>query len=275
MTSRLPVIALRALTGCVSPLALAESSPLWELGAGAALVSFPDYRGSAKQRNYVLPLPYVVYRGDVLQIDRDRVRGLLFKTERVELDLSINGSVPVRSGNNPVRRGMPDLDPTLEIGPSLNFLLAQDPLRYKLSLKLPLRAVIASDFHHVHSAGVLANPQLNLDMQMEQGWKLGLVAGPLFGNRGYHNYFYSVAPQYANAGRPAYEAPGGYSGAQFIAAASKRFDRMWVGAFVKYDNIDHAAFEPSPLVERHNNLAVGFGISWVFAQSAQRVESAE
>lgn len=268
-------VVFMACTTCVWPLAQAESLPLWELGAGAAVVSFPDYRGSDKQRNYVLPLPYVVYRGDMLQIDRERVRGLLFKTERVELDVSVNGSVPVHSGNNSARQSMPNLDPTLELGPSLNFLLAQNLQRYKLTLKLPLRAVIASDFHHARSAGMLTNPQLDLDVPMAQGWKLGLVAGALFGDRRYHEYFYSVAPQYASAGRPAYDAPGGYSGAQFIAAASKRFDRIWIGAFLKYDNINHAAFEASPLVERRSNLAAGFGLSWVFAQSVQRVQAAE
>jgi outer membrane scaffolding protein for murein synthesis (MipA/OmpV family) len=168
---------------------------------------------------------------------------------------------------------MPDLDPTLELGPSLNFLLAQNPQGRKLTLKLPLRAVIASDFHHTTAAGVLANPQLNLDIPLQHDWKLGLVAGALIGDRKYHGYFYSVAPQYASADRPAYDAPGGYSGTQFIAAASKRFDSFWVGAFVKYDNVSHAAFEASPLVKQHNNLAAGFGISWVFAQSAQQVEA--
>lgn len=260
---------------CIWPcLAQAEPLPLWELGAGAAVLSFPDYRGSDKQRGYVLPLPYVVYRGDVLKVDRESVRGLLFKSDRMELDLSVNGSVPVRGGN-PARQGMSDLDPTLELGPSLNFLLAQDPQRCKLMLKLPARVVIASDFHHVHNAGVLANPQLDLDVHMGQGWKAGFVAGVLFGDRRYHDYFYSVAPQFAMTGRPAYEAPGGYSGAQFIASLSKRFDKIWIGAFVKYDNINHAAFEASPLVERHSNLAAGFGVAWVFAQSAQRVEAAE
>ena len=138
-----------------------------------------------------------------------------------------------------------------------------------------MRAVIASDFHHARNAGALANPQFNLDVQMQQGWKLGFVAGALFGDRRYHDYFYTVAPQYAAVGRPAYSAPGGYSGAQFITSLSRRFDKLWVGAFVKVDNINHAAFEASPLVKRHNNLAAGFGISWIFAQSAEQVEVSE
>ena len=257
-----------------SSVAHAEPLPLWELGAGAAVVSFSDYRGADKQRNYLLPLPYVVYRGEVLQVDREKMRGLLFKTDHVELDLSVNGSVPVRSGN-PARQGMPDLDPTLELGPSLNILLAQDQQHCKLTLKLPLRAVIASDFHHTRDAGLLANPQLNLDLQMQQDWKLGLVVGALFGDRRYHDYFYSVAPQYATGSRPAYTATGGYSGAQFIAAASKRFDKMWIGAFIKVDNINHAAFNASPLVKQRSNVSAGFGISWIFAQSAQQAESSD
>ena len=255
-------------------LAHAGEQPLWELGAGAAVVSFPDYRGSDKQRGYLLPLPYVVYRGDVLQIDREKIRGLLFKTDRVELDISVNGSVPVRD-SNPARAGMPDLDPTLELGPSLNILLAQEPQCYRLAFKLPIRGVIASDFQHARSAGMLTNPQLNLDLPTAHGWKVGFVAGALFGDRHYHAYFYNVAPQYALAGRPAYAAPGGYSGAQLIASLSKRFDKFWLGAFVKVDNINHAAFEASPLVKRRSNLAAGFGISWIFAQSPQQVETSE
>ena len=252
----------------------AEPRPLWELGAGGAVVSFPDYRGSNKQRSYVLPVPYVVYRGDVFQVDRDKVRGLLFKTERVELDVSVNGSVPIRSGDNPARQGMPDLDPTLELGPSLKVLLVQEP-RYNLALKLPVRAVIASDFRSMHSAGYLAHPQFNLDVRAGQDWKLGFLAGPLFGDRRYHDYFYGVAPQYVSPGRAAYTAHGGYSGVQFVAAASKRFDKVWVGAFIKFDNIGRSAIEGSPLVERRNNVGAGLGVSWIFAQSKRLVEARE
>ena len=136
-----------------------------------------------------------------------------------------------------------------------------------------VRAVIASDFHSTHNAGVLAHPQLNLDVKAPRDWKLGFVAGPLFGDRRYHNYFYGVAPQYATPDRPAYDAHGGYSGMQFIAATSKRFDRLWFGAFVKYDNLRGASFETSPLVKRHSNVAGGFAVSWVFAQSSQMVEA--
>ncbi len=255
-------------------IASAELLPLWEAGAGLAAISFPDYRGSAHRQSYLLPVPVFVYRGSVFQVDREKVRGLLLKGERAELDVSINGTVPIRSDGNAIRAGMPDLDPTLEIGPSLNVSLAATE-RSKLVLRLPLRAVISSDFRSVHSAGVLANPNLNLDLKAGQGWRLGLVAGALFADRKYHDHFYGVAPEYARPGRPAYRAPGGYSGAQFIAALSRRFEPLWVAGFAKYDILNRAAFEASPLVERRSNLSVGLAVTWVFAQSGTRVERHE
>ena len=260
--------------GTYSSFAAAELLPLWEAGAGLAAISFPDYRGAAHRRSYLLPVPVFVYRGSVFQVDREKVRGLLFKSERAELDISINGTVPIRSEGNLVRDGMPDLDPTLEIGPSFNLSLAATE-RSKLVLRLPLRAVIASDFRSIQSAGVLVNPNLNLDIKAPQGWRLGLVAGVLFADRKYHDHFYGVVPEYARPGRPAFRAPGGYSGAQFIVALSRRFEPVWVAAFAKYDVLNGAAFESSPLVERRSSLSVGLAVTWMFAQSRTRVERNE
>lgn len=250
--------------------AFAQDLPLWELGGGLAAISFPDYRGSDRQREYVLPVPMFVYRGEFLQADRERVRGVLFRSDRAEVDISISGSVPTKSDDNPVRSGMPDLDPTLEIGPSLNVKLVQAP-RHSLTLRLPVRAVVASDFKSVENAGVLANPSLNLDLKVGEGWRLGLVAGTLLADRRHHHYFYGVDPQHARPGRPAYRATGGYSGSQLIVSLTRRFDKLFVGGFVKADFLGGAEFVGSPLVERRNNLAAGIAVTYVFAQSSQRV----
>ena len=50
--------------------------PLWELGGGATALHIPDYRGSEEIRNYVFPIPWVVYRGEILRADRDGVRAV-------------------------------------------------------------------------------------------------------------------------------------------------------------------------------------------------------
>ena len=276
---RLAVIAAAAMVAVTGAHeARSDPFPLWEAGAGVAIVDFPDYRGSDQRHTYALPIPYVVYRGERLKIDRQKVRGLLFSSDIAELDLSMNGSVPVRSRDNRAREGMPDLDPTLEIGPSLNVYLYRGASnKMSVELRLPLRAVEATDLRSVHHEGWLFHPHVNIDLKdvVRPGWRLGLLAGPLFGSRRYHNYFYGVAPAFATPARPAYEARGGYSGAQFIGGVSKRFENYWVGAFVKADTLHEATFAESPLVKRKYAFTGGVAVAWVFAKSAEMVEARE
>ena len=97
--------------------------PLWELGIGVAGLRLPDYRGSDQSRGYVLPLPYIVYRGTWLKADRDGARALLFDSQRVKVDVSVAASTPTRSSDNSARAGMPNLPGTFELGPNLNITL--------------------------------------------------------------------------------------------------------------------------------------------------------
>ena len=267
-----------ALFGLLLPHATrAEQLPLWEAGAGLAVVRFPDYRGSDEHNIYALPIPYVVYRGERLKIDRQKVRGLLFSIDPAELDVSVSGTVPVSSHDNTARQGMPNLDPTLEIGPAINVRLfsnASDSTR--VELRLPLRAVIATDIKHTRYAGLLFHPHVNVDFKdvfPGPGWNLGLLGGPVFATERYHDYFYSVAPQFATPSRPAFDARGGYSGLQFIGALSKRFQNYWVGGFVKADSLHGAAFEDSPLVRQKYALSAGVAIAWILGKSRELVEA--
>lgn len=251
----------------------AAELPLWEAGAGIAAIDFPDYRGADERRTFVLPIPYFVYRGKFLKADRDNLRGQFFRNERVDLHLSVNASIPVDSSDNAARHGMPDLDPTLEIGPSLKLkLMRSSDRRAQLELRLPLRTVIATDLSHTRNVGWVFQPQLNLDLHdimPGEGWNLGLAIGPLYGDKRFHNYYYGVAPAFAVPGRPAYTAESGYAGMQLIGALNKRYPSFWVGAFVRLDTLAGAIFEDSPLVRQKETLAAGFAVSWIFARSLQ------
>jgi outer membrane scaffolding protein for murein synthesis (MipA/OmpV family) len=257
--------------------AQAEQLPLWEAGLGAAALSFPDYRGSNERQLWLLPFPYLVYRGEYLQADERRMRGVFFKTRRAELEMSFNGSVPVDSDDNDARRGMPDLDGTLEIGPALNVkLMATADGKTQVELRLPVRAVLASDFSYVRQVGWVSQPNISVDIRDplgRAGWKLGVLAGPIFSDRRYHRYFYEVAPAFATAARPAYSPGGGYAGSQLIGALSKRYGEFWVGGFVKWDTLHGAAFEDSPLVKDRQGFAAGFSIARVLGESKKMVES--
>lgn len=260
-----------ALLACVTGTSIAEEKPLWELGFGFFTLTSPDYRGSDESRDYLLPLPYIVYRGDIIRISRSGIYGRLFETDRVNLDLSADGSVPTDSSKNSARQGMPDLDATFEVGPALEVCLWQTCNGdRKLQFRLPVRAVFSTDFGSIVSRGGSAHPHLNFDIKNigpGGGWNFGVAAGPLYATERFHDYYYEVAPLYATGTRSAYDARGGYSGSRLTLALSKRFQRVWVGAFARYDTLAGATFENSPLVRSDHAFMAGFSVAWIFAES--------
>ncbi len=279
MTHHRGLTAFTALLFAGLPaLAIASEKPLWEVGAGVTAVYFPDYPGSDESSSYLLPFPYFVYRGDFFKADRDGIRGILFDSDRIEFNISLGASLPVNSNENRARQGMPDLQPTVEIGPSLDInLWRTTDRRYKLDLRLPIRTAVTVS-GGVDDVGWVFSPRLNLDIVDVaglSGWRLGLLAGPLYGSERNHDYFYSVAPQYATADRPAYDAEGGYAGSQFLMAVSKRYPKFWLGAFARWDSLKGAVFADSPLVERENAFSAGIGVAWMFGESSTRVEAFE
>lgn len=271
---------LACLSGFFALPAQAELLPRWEIGLGAAGITMPDYRGSDERRGYLLPFPYLAYRLDWLKADRYGVRAKLIDSDRVELNLSLGATPPVRSNRNRARAGMPSLKSMLEFGPSLDINLWQN-LRdgVRLDLRLPVRAAFTAATQP-EAAGWIFSPRVNLDVNnlgeqdgLQRGWRLGLVAGPLFADRRQHAYFYSVAPQYAEPDRSAFDAHGGYSGMQFLASLSRRYGNAWVGAYVRRDSLKDAAFEASPLVKRSSYVSAGFAVTWTLGQSSEIIET--
>ncbi len=273
--ARRMVAGLLVGMGMTGAIQAAEDKPLWEIGAGAAALSFPAYRGSDQTNNFVMPVPYFTYHGDFLKADRHGVRGQIFDTDRLDLTVSAALSPPASSKDINARSGMPDLDPTFEIGPQLDVTLWRSDSRARfVKLLMPLRAAFTVD-SSPKDIGWVFHPKLNMDitdLPGLNGWNLGLLAGPLFGDKRQHAYFYSVAPQYATAARPAYEARAGYAGMQYLASVSKRFPSFWVGAFLRYDNLSGSTFEDSPLVRDKNYVAGGIAISWILGESSTRVK---
>lgn len=250
----------------------AKDEPLWEFGLGPGALAFEDYRGSATTHGYPVLVPYVLYNGKFLQADRDGVRGKLLNQEWVEINLSFGATVPVR--NDRERSGMPDLKPTVEIGPSVNLhLFRSEDAKVKVDLRMPVEAALSVQASP-RLVGLTFTPKLNLDLADPfgyAGWNLGMLSGPLFANRRYNDYFYTVQPQYATLSRPAFHASAGYAGTQFVTALTKRFPKFWVGAYLRYDVLSGASFEDSPLVQRRSYWAGGVGFAWILHRSTVTV----
>jgi MipA family protein len=243
-----------------------EDVPLWEIGIGVAAWHLPDYRGSDESRFYVLPFPYPIYRGKILRAEGSRLSGLLFETDRLKLDLSLSGSLPVNSEDNEARKGMPDLDFTGEAGPSLEWMIFEKKSR-SLWIKFPLRAVFSVP--DLAYRGLKLAPYLDYDWMSSilPGWRMSLSAGPIFGTERYHDYFYEVNPRFARTDRPEYHPDGGYSGSSISFGLGKDFKNIRIYSSIRYDRLTGATFEDSPLVKTENYFSAGMTFTWFVAKS--------
>jgi MipA family protein len=278
-TVLMPAVALfMSAAACADDAVPPPTKPLWEVGVGAGVAAFPHYPGSDQTRAWVFPFPYIVYRGKYLRADRDGVRGQVLDTDRVNFNVSVLGSLPVSSRDDNARAGMPDLKPTIEIGPSVEIHLWRSASRdYLLDLRVPVRFGVTLESSPT-TVGWQFTPNLNLDINNVAGvpnLRMGMFAGPMFADRRYASHYYSVGPQYATPGRPQYNASGGYAGSQALVSMSRRFSRYWVGAFVRYANLSGARFADSPLVRQNSVLSGGIAVAYVFGQSSQQVASDE
>lgn len=264
-------LVLLVLTGNPAAAEPRTEVPLWEVGVGIAPITMPSYRGSQTQEWYPVPLPYVDYRGEFLRMDREGIRGLVYDSDRVRIDFSGDGAIPSASDDDGPRAGMPDLDPVGEVGPSINFII-EETFNRRIRLRMPVRWVVSTDFSSLSHVGWKLHPHLGMDFRAAVfGWNAGIAMGPLFADRGYHGYYYDVKPKYIESLRPAYKAGSGYSGTMMMLSSSRRFERVWAGFFLRYDNLDGASFIDSPLVETRHAFMAGAGIAYIFGTSDKTV----
>lgn len=255
--------------------AAATEKPVWELGAGLGFARLPHYPGADDHHNYLLPVPYFVYRGEYFRADRSGLMGVIYDSDRLDLRLSLAGSIRVDSGDNEARRGMDDLDFVVEAGPTLQYDLYQHDKRL-LRLELPVRAALAlgGGDEFLNPIGWTTNPRLYLRQEWGD-WTASTSIGPVFSDRSYHRYYYDVDRRFVTEQRPYYEAQAGLTGTR-LSLSVWYSSRNWIaGTFFNYYSLQNAANRDSPLVRQDDYLAVGVAVAWVFARSTSTVKGLE
>ena len=144
--------------------------PLWEAGVVGGGVSTPSYPGSPDRSARGLVLPYFVYRGDVVRVDRSGIGARLLHTDQTEFDLGLGGSLPSNSQDTTTRQGMPDLGTLVEFGPRLKLTLARPAPGQRLRLDLPLRAVLEVRGGVRQQGYALVRRPQDLVKQLTQAW---------------------------------------------------------------------------------------------------------
>lgn len=271
----LVVVCPRAIAAEQTDSDAEPEGPRLELGLGVGALSNPDYRGSTRESITVLPVPYVSYQDKRVQLSRDGLVARLFDSGNFRLRLSANATLPNDDNDKGARRGMPDLLPTFEIGPSFDWRLSE--AGGKWDLRVPVRVVAAADFDEAEGIGWLSFPHLRFsrdDMSLG-GWELEAAtgAGPVWASRKYHRYFYRVEPRYATADRPAYDVGSGYSGARVTAYLGLRRGPWRIGLGVTHDELAGAEMRDSPLVETEHSTVIALGVfysMWVWEPAADK-----
>ncbi|RYY77182.1 MAG: MipA/OmpV family protein [Gammaproteobacteria bacterium] len=245
---------------------IVEFEKKWEFGLGIGDIYSPDYRGSDEYNNYFAPIPYVIYRGKYIQSDRDGIRGNVFKSDRYEFTFSATATISQKADENRAREDMPELGSTVEMGPALNIKLTEADATNNVVLQIPLRAVIAVTGSERGYKGLVFEPQFMFRRPLKS-WDYTQRVGISIANRDYHDYYYSIDQEFVTPERSFFEAAGGYSGVFTQIALSRPFqihnEQTKLAFFLRYENIDNAAFVESPLVKTNHVLRGGFAVVWV------------
>jgi outer membrane scaffolding protein for murein synthesis (MipA/OmpV family) len=272
------VVAITCLCGAVESrgesVAGPEKLPLYEYGLVGVAARIPHYIGSDESTFYAFPLPYIIYRGEFLQANRDGVRTIFWHTKKFELDISLSGNPP--ASDDKAREGMADLDGIGEIGPALNYYFYDFGERDAFLLQANVRAAFAIGFDDgvdiVHEGYVsdLSLIYKNSHLFSNQRIRFHASTGIRFGDAVMHEYFYGVSPKDATPDRQRYEASGGYGGFQVSGSIVKELSPDYsISGYARWNNIDGAVFEDSPLVRTHNNLMVGALFIWKIGVSEE------
>ncbi len=265
-----------ATLGQVTRTTSKDSLPLLELGAGVISVSVPDYPGASRSQVYTFPFPTGLYRGETLRADEDAgIRGRFIQNPNYELSFSGSLTFSSRSDENPVRSGMPDLDGLGEFGPSLIIRLKRSTGKtpYRLSLALPLRYAISTDWKRFDERGFVFNPFLFFVREKFLHPDLILFSGIdiRWATEKYMDYYYQVDPQYVTSSRPYYDAKAGYlqTGLYLgMAFTLKKKHTFFSG--VQHLSLNGAQNEESPLLVDTSQWAWAIGYSWWFYESELR-----
>ena len=251
----------------------AEELPLFEMGMGLGGIHQPYYTGSKQNRDYVFPVPLPVYRGKFVKSDSRGVRAEVVDEERVKLDISVDFNLAFDSDDVDLREGMDDIDNMLQVGPSLQFLLMRGE-NNKIKLHLPVRLNLGVSLNDISDDGITFSPGLSYHHRfqfMDTPWTANLAVIPQFGTDQYHDVYYGVAQRFATETRAQYETESGYSGYRLTFSLRSRDRNRLLVWFMRYDNIDGAVFEDSPMVETNHGVSFGFIYSRFFYRSKTMV----
>tara|TARA_R110000744_G_scaffold56547_12_gene119278 strand:+ start:1417 stop:2280 length:864 start_codon:yes stop_codon:yes gene_type:complete len=246
------------------------NKPTWEAGAFLAAFNAPLYPAAAENQGKILPVPFLIYRGERLRVGEGGViKAMAVDQPRFKIDLSLGAAFNANSDDAKVRKGMPDLDFIFEVGPEVSVMLSNTKTS-ETWLNLQFRQVFSSDFSSIDDRGYIFQPEITYQVNgfFSENDSFKLTFSPLFATNKMQQYFYQVEPKFSTSERPEYHATGGYLGSE-IALVNRFQVRNDISIFVstKLGFYKGASNVDSPLFKKELNYSLGIGLKWTLYQS--------
>lgn len=245
--------------------------PKYEFGLGFLYGKLPDYPGANETTVRAFPIPYFVYRGDVLQAERGGIRTRFLKGSYYEYDFSFAGAFPANSDDNDAREGMSDLGWMFEVGPQLKLFLHRSSV-HNWTLRVPLRAVFSIDDGDVRGRGYTFSPNLQVSFPQFPFKKNILSIGFTtdFSTKKTQEYFYDVKPKYVKTERGEYKADDGLLGSSVEVTLLTAWQKFALFLNTSYQFYGEAENKQSPLHLDNKTYSVSAGFIWSFYQSKEQ-----
>jgi len=216
-----------------------------------------------------MPVPYIRYQSDELDVDRNSFTGYLWHYNNIHLDISAGVSLAVDSDDNQAREDMDDLDWVFELGPSINYYFLGGPqATQQFYIGLFTRKAMATDFASITNVGWRYGPSIYFEspLVVSANYEVttSIRANANFADDRYLNYYYGISALDSRTARTMFDTQSGYSGADLSLGLNFDSKKYWLGGFIKYHHLADSKQQQSPLVKQDSNISFGFGVAWKF-----------
>ena len=284
---KLSTLCLATLTTILTTLsAFAQSSefslekkPRWEAGLGVGYLNSFDYPGSKDPNVAQFGLPFFIYRSRVFRVGDGGVGAIAVEEPRLQLDVSLGGSLNAESEPGSIRAGFPDLDLLFEFGPRLQYTLLDTQWATGSSSEVTwdskVRTVLATDFKGIRAQGFVFASGLAFRQRAIAGEKIDLILNVdiSFADQRYNDNFYTVPSEFVTEQRERYEAKAGYVESRlFLGLAIRPITSLRIFTGVTAFNYTYSANRNSPLFETNTSTQFAVGIVWSAFRSKRTID---
>jgi len=283
--ARLGLVTLGLMMLGFSVNAKSDEVPLWIIDGNISAVSLTAYPGSSYNRTIVFPFPNFTLNSPYLQSSGAGVNARILNSDKLDIGLTMSGSLPVKNKHLDVRkdRDLPDLDPTLEVGLALRYLPFKNT-DWELKTQLPLRKATGIGLkdqdelwrmHKPIDLGWTISPRVTLTRFFQKGdvrHEIDFEVGSKFATQQNMNFFYGVESQFALPGESAFDAEQGLVNNWIELGWVRKRDKWRFSISAEYEDMHDAKNIASPLFEEKDSWFGFIILTYQFAHSNLMVE---